>query len=71
MGSGFYSALLANAKRFWFDTPKVQTLPPYPEKEVVVPEGHAWVEGDESFRTWDSNKWGPVRLRFFRIHILL
>ena len=28
------------------DTPvKVKTLPPYPDAEVRVPPGHAWVEG--------------------------
>jgi len=40
----------------------VQTLPPYPEKEVRIPKGHAWVEGDEPFRTLDSNTFGPVPL---------
>lgn len=38
----------------------VQTLPPYLEAEVRVPEGHIWVEGDEPFRTLDSNTFGPV-----------
>lgn len=23
----------------------IRTLPPYPRKEVVVPKGHVWVEG--------------------------
>ncbi|OAX43857.1 LexA/Signal peptidase, partial [Rhizopogon vinicolor AM-OR11-026] len=40
----------------------IKTLPPYPDAEVVVPEGHVWVEGDEPFRTLDSNKFGPVPL---------
>ncbi|KAF8434585.1 peptidase S24/S26A/S26B/S26C [Boletus edulis BED1] len=40
----------------------VQTLPPYPDAEVFVPEGHIWVEGDEPFRTLDSNTFGPVPL---------
>ncbi|KAG2042974.1 peptidase S24/S26A/S26B/S26C [Suillus americanus] len=40
----------------------VKTLPPYPDPEVFVPEGHVWVEGDEPFRTLDSNKFGPVPL---------
>lgn len=40
----------------------VQTLPPYPEQEVKVPPGHVWLEGDEGFRTIDSNRWGPVPL---------
>ncbi|EJD01443.1 LexA/Signal peptidase [Fomitiporia mediterranea MF3/22] len=38
----------------------VQTLPPYPQKEVKIPEGYCWVEGDEPFWTLDSNTWGPV-----------
>ncbi|KAH9943336.1 LexA/Signal peptidase [Epithele typhae] len=40
----------------------VKTLPPYPHAEVCVPQGHAWVEGDEPFRTEDSNRYGPVSL---------
>ncbi|KAH0834772.1 LexA signal peptidase [Lanmaoa asiatica] len=40
----------------------VQALPPYPATEVLVPEGHIWVEGDEPFRTLDSNTFGPVPL---------
>ncbi|KIJ70211.1 hypothetical protein HYDPIDRAFT_104890 [Hydnomerulius pinastri MD-312] len=40
----------------------VKTLPPYPDAEVLVPDGHVWVEGDEPFRTLDSNKFGPVPL---------
>ncbi|KAL0949694.1 hypothetical protein HGRIS_009731 [Hohenbuehelia grisea] len=38
----------------------VQTLPPYPDPTVIIPKGHVWVEGDESFRTDDSNRFGPV-----------
>ncbi|KAI5119894.1 hypothetical protein M0805_003698 [Coniferiporia weirii] len=38
----------------------VRTLPPYPLPEVEIPDGHIWVEGDESFRTLDSNTFGPV-----------
>jgi len=38
----------------------VQTLPPYPDAEVILPKGHVWVEGDEPFHTLDSNKFGPV-----------
>ncbi|KAI0375754.1 LexA/Signal peptidase [Pilatotrama ljubarskyi] len=40
----------------------VKTLPPYPDAEVRVPTGHVWVEGDEPFRTEDSNRFGPVPL---------
>ncbi|KAI9056578.1 LexA/Signal peptidase [Trametes sanguinea] len=40
----------------------VKTLPPYPDAEVRIPEGHAWIEGDEPFRTEDSNRFGPVPL---------
>ncbi|KAJ3567792.1 hypothetical protein NP233_g6138 [Leucocoprinus birnbaumii] len=38
----------------------VKTRPPYPEAEVKIPQGHVWVEGDESFRTDDSNLYGPI-----------
>ncbi|KAF9452433.1 LexA/Signal peptidase [Macrolepiota fuliginosa MF-IS2] len=38
----------------------VKTRTPYPEPEVKIPQGHVWVEGDESFRTDDSNLFGPV-----------
>ncbi|KAF9075960.1 LexA/Signal peptidase [Rhodocollybia butyracea] len=41
---------------------RVKTLPPYSEPEVVVPQGHAWVEGDEPFHSDDSNRFGPVSL---------
>jgi len=40
----------------------VQTLPPYPDTEVLVPVGYMWVEGDERFHTRDSNSFGPVPL---------
>ncbi|EPQ59315.1 LexA/Signal peptidase [Gloeophyllum trabeum ATCC 11539] len=40
----------------------VKTLPPYPDAEVRVPEGHVWIEGDERFHSDDSNKFGPVPL---------
>jgi len=38
----------------------VKTLPPYPIQEIVIPSGHVWVEGDESFHSEDSNWFGPV-----------
>lgn len=38
----------------------VKTLPPHPITEVIVPPGHVWVEGDEAFRSEDSNWFGPV-----------
>ncbi|TEB30173.1 LexA/Signal peptidase [Coprinellus micaceus] len=38
----------------------IRTLPPYPRKEVVVPKGHVWVEGDEPFNSDDSNIFGPI-----------
>ncbi|CAE6500762.1 unnamed protein product [Rhizoctonia solani] len=38
----------------------IETLPPYPDKEVRVSDGYAWVEGDEPFRSRDSNHFGPV-----------
>lgn len=40
----------------------IRTLPPYPVIETIVPEGHIWVEGDEPFRSLDSNTFGPVPL---------
>jgi len=40
----------------------VRTLPPYPDSEVRIPPGHAWVEGDEPFHSEDSNWFGPVPL---------
>ncbi|TFK28850.1 LexA/Signal peptidase [Coprinopsis marcescibilis] len=39
----------------------VNTLPPYPFKKVVVPQGHVWVEGDDYYNSDDSNLFGPVR----------
>ena len=30
--------------------------------EVVVPEGHGWLEGDAPFNSEDSNHFGPVSL---------
>lgn len=38
----------------------VKTLPPYPHTDVLIPEGHIWVEGDEPFRSLDSNSFGPI-----------
>ncbi|RUS27302.1 hypothetical protein BC938DRAFT_483458 [Jimgerdemannia flammicorona] len=40
----------------------VKTLKPYPEKLVRIPKGHAWVEGDESFHSRDSNTFGAIPL---------
>ena len=34
--------------------------PPYPKSEVKIPRNHFWVEGDNSFHSIDSNKFGPV-----------
>jgi len=41
---------------------KVKTLPPYPDTEIVIPEGHGWLEGDDPFNSEDSNHFGPVPL---------
>ncbi|KAI0254901.1 peptidase S24/S26A/S26B/S26C [Lactifluus subvellereus] len=41
---------------------QVKTLPPYPDVEVIVPEGHGWLEGDAPFNSEDSNHFGPVPL---------
>jgi inner membrane protease subunit 2 len=38
----------------------VETRPKYPERNVVVPHNHFWVEGDEGFHSQDSNSYGPV-----------
>ncbi|PPQ77387.1 hypothetical protein CVT25_010969 [Psilocybe cyanescens] len=51
----------------------VKTLPPYPDLEATVPQGHVWIEGqesmpligkcppgDEHFLSDDSNRFGPV-----------
>ncbi|KAF6762733.1 peptidase S24/S26A/S26B/S26C [Ephemerocybe angulata] len=38
----------------------VKTLPPYPLKEVKIPQGYVWVEGDDPFNSDDSNMFGPV-----------
>lgn len=38
----------------------VTTLPPYPDREVVVPQGHVWIEGDDHYNSDDSNIYGPV-----------
>lgn len=40
----------------------VRTLPPWKDKTVRVPKGHAWVEGDEPIRSRDSNTFGPLAL---------
>ncbi|GAA5969204.1 hypothetical protein JCM11641_007508 [Rhodosporidiobolus odoratus] len=40
----------------------VRTRPPHAESTVRVPQGHAWIEGDERFHTRDSNTLGPVPL---------
>ena len=48
----------------------VKTLPPHPETTIEIPEGHMWVEGDEPFRSRDSNTFGPVRRAFTNpVHI--
>lgn len=38
----------------------VKTRLPYSDPEIKIPQGHVWVEGDESFRTDDSNLYGPI-----------
>ncbi|KAF5393648.1 hypothetical protein D9757_000133 [Collybiopsis confluens] len=49
---------------------QVKTLPPYPDPEVVVPQGHAWVEGDEPFHSDDSNRFGPVPLALIESRLI-
>jgi inner membrane protease subunit 2 len=41
-------------------THQVKTLPPYPDTEVIIPDGHGWLEGDAPFNSEDSNHFGPV-----------
>ncbi|KZV69865.1 LexA/Signal peptidase [Peniophora sp. CONT] len=38
----------------------VKTLPPYPKKQVTIPLGHCWIEGDRSMDSEDSNSIGPI-----------
>lgn len=33
---------------------------------VKIPEGHCWVEGDNSAHSWDSRAFGPVSYFFSR-----
>ncbi|KAF8165461.1 peptidase S24/S26A/S26B/S26C [Crassisporium funariophilum] len=49
----------------------VQTLPPYPDKEVIVPPGYVWVEGDEPFFSDDSNRFGPVPQGLIRSKLVM
>jgi hypothetical protein len=48
---------------------QVKTLPPYPKEEITIPEGHCWVEGDNSMDSEDSNTFGPVRV-YLLIYLL-
>ncbi|KAF8631542.1 hypothetical protein AX15_002298 [Amanita polypyramis BW_CC] len=48
----------------------VKTRPPCLEPEVRVLAGHVWIEGDESFRTDDSNLFGPVPLGLVESRLL-
>jgi len=51
----------------------VKTLQPWKDKTVIVPKGHAWVEGDEPTRSRDSNSFGPLPLGLIngRIDLIL
>jgi len=40
----------------------VKTLPPFPRTEIIVPDGHCWIEGDRSMDSEDSNTIGPIPL---------
>lgn len=35
------------------------------DKQVRIPQGHCWIEGDEAFHSKDSNSFGPVSYFFF------
>ena len=60
--SKFIKHLLTRAS---CDTHQVKTLPPYPNTEVVIPDGHGWLEGDAPFNSEDSNHFGPVSIIYF------
>jgi len=45
----------------------VQSRPEYPERNVVIPRNHFWVEGDEAFHSRDSNSYGPVNQFFEKV----
>ncbi|TFK43652.1 peptidase S24/S26A/S26B/S26C [Crucibulum laeve] len=49
----------------------VRTLPPYPTREVRIPPGHVWVEGDEPFNSDDSNRFGPVPAALLESRLIL
>ena len=51
-------------------TRQVKTLPPYPDTEVVIPDGHGWLEGDAPFNSEDSNHFGPVSIICFHLTCL-
>ncbi|KAM7185418.1 Mitochondrial carrier domain containing protein [Rhypophila sp. PSN 637] len=40
----------------------IRTRPPYKYPEIIVPEGHVWVEGDGD-NSQDSNTYGPISAR--------
>lgn len=47
----------------------MKTLPPYPDTEVVIPDGHGWLEGDAPFNSEDSNHFGPVSINLLCPHV--
>ncbi|KAJ3723101.1 peptidase S24/S26A/S26B/S26C [Lentinula raphanica] len=49
---------------------RVKTLPPYPTPEITVPQGQAWIEGDEPFHSDDSNRFGPVPLALIESRLI-
>ena len=54
------SGLLSLTRGSCCTSDQVKTLPPYSDMEIVVPEGHGWLEGDAPFNSEDSNHFGPV-----------
>ncbi|KAI0033760.1 peptidase S24/S26A/S26B/S26C [Vararia minispora EC-137] len=48
----------------------VETLAPYPQKKVTVPEGHCWIEGDRSMDSEDSNTLGPLPLALIEARLV-
>lgn len=49
--------------------PGEKIQPPGSLNPTKIPEGHCWVEGDNSTRSWDSRAFGPVS--FFLLLLLM
>eukprot|EP01089_Gocevia_fonbrunei_P022686 TRINITY_DN9264_c0_g1_i2.p1 TRINITY_DN9264_c0_g1~~TRINITY_DN9264_c0_g1_i2.p1 ORF type:complete len:141 (-),score=20.71 TRINITY_DN9264_c0_g1_i2:71-493(-) len=40
------------------------------EKKIVIPEGHMWLEGDNSESSRDSREYGPVPMNLYGGHCI-